>query len=61
MANAANNENQAPAICLNCQCEAEWTATGKWRNEEARNRWMLWGCSCDTISVDSTALKAVTA
>ena len=37
----------AEQVCLSCEYEAEWVATGQWRNDQARNHWMMWGCTCD--------------
>jgi hypothetical protein len=37
-------------VCLSCQYEAEWTATGQWRNQQAQNHWMMWGCTCDAAA-----------
>jgi hypothetical protein len=37
----------AKETCLSCQYEAELISTGQWRDEQARNHWMLWGCTCD--------------
>ena len=40
-------QNQAAQVCLSCQYEAEWVATGHWQNVQAQNHWMMWGCTCD--------------
>jgi hypothetical protein len=44
----------AKETCLSCQYEAEWVATGQWRDDQARNHWSLWGCTCD----ETTAKEA---